>query len=872
MIVIGDTVSHYRITGKLGAGGMGVVYRARDLRLERDVALKFPSRDLLSSRATIDRFEQEARSAAAINHPNICTIYEVGEHENTPYISMELLEGETLRERLQSGVQPLNRVLDWGIQIADALEAAHRRGIMHRDLKPANLFLTSSGSIKILDFGLAKLRPVADAAAAGVTQTMGSPFMTDPQHAPGTPAYMSPEQARAEDLDARTDLFSFGIVLYEMASGRVPFDGKNTASILGSILADTPPVASKFRPALPEELDRIIAKALEKDRDVRYQSAADIRADLKRLRRDTESRENVSLPRVRPKSKHSFRYGTMAAVIIVTAAVAAMLWFQIHNRPAPYFEHAELTQLTSTGEVSFAAISPDGKYVAYSTGHGKSSLRLRQVATGTDIQIAAPADIFYGGITFSPDNSYIYYVRGRIGTTNIDLFSVPVLGGEPRFLTANVWSPVSFSADGAKVAFLTRGDKLAVANADGTNKHLINGLSSGEQIVHWSPPSWSPDGKFIAVAVTRGLYAHVGVIPAAGGSERIVGRTDWWKLATPMWVRNGRNLVFVGTLGPTLPQVWEMTYPEGRARQVTNDLARYRKVVPTADANSVSAVRISTASSIWISATSKTSAQTVSTPRQITTGSGQAGSGGLTWLENGRLVYSLETGKDRSIRTTPVDGSNANEVSYREAASAGIDNCGGKFLVFASYDDPRPRLWRMDLDGRNKAALAADAILPACSPDGKSIFYTSTAHAENGDGVWKVSANGGAAAPAAEPGKRARVSPDGQLLAYDVQEAVNQLIIAPMAGGGPRRVLQLGGISTYLFRWAPGGRWIDYVKVDDDDFTIWRVPVDGGSPVKLVGFDSGVIWDFAWSRDGKQLAIAQGPRSEDAVLIRNAAE
>src|SRR5579885_66074 len=349
-IVVGRSVSHYRITGELGAGGMGLVYRAKDLRLEREVALKFPSPRLLNSRQTIDRFEREARAAAAINHPNICTVYEVGEHENTPYLSMELLHGETLRAKLHGTPQPIDRLLDWAIQIADALDAAHRRGIVHGDLKPSNIFVTESGSIKILDFGLAKvLRAAAGADSETVTQTLdGSAESIGSNHVAGTPAYMSPEQARGEDLDARTDLFSFGIILYELATGKSPFEGKSTASTLAAVLSHTPDVPTKLQKNLPRQLDQIVGKALDKDRDTRYQSAADIRADLKRLLRDASSSQSVPPLVASPKPKRRVRFGMLAAGVLAILSIAVAIWFRTHSNGAGYIEHAETTQLTTT--------------------------------------------------------------------------------------------------------------------------------------------------------------------------------------------------------------------------------------------------------------------------------------------------------------------------------------------------------------------------------------------------------------------------------------------------------------------------------------------------------------------------------------------
>jgi serine/threonine protein kinase len=366
--VTGKTVSHYRMGEKLGGGGMGVVYRAEDLTLGREVALKFLPDAVTSDALAIERFKQEARAAAAINHPNICTVYEIGEHEGSPYIAMELLEGETLKHKIQGKALPFDTVLDWAIQITDGLDAAHARGIVHRDLKPANLFITKRGHAKILDFGVAKLRWAGVSARMGSSQSTVTALQTDPGHTMGTPAYMSPEQGRGVQPDTRSDLFSLGVVLYEMATAKLPFNGTTTAMVMASIIRDVPDSPLKLNPELPLEFGRIIGKSLEKDPDVRYQSAADLRADLKRLRRDTESGKSVVTPAsVNAPLQHRTRWLRLAAVA-AAIGLAGGVYIWLRTRPTHYFEHPEMTQLTTTGAVTACSISPDGKY-DYKLGH-----------------------------------------------------------------------------------------------------------------------------------------------------------------------------------------------------------------------------------------------------------------------------------------------------------------------------------------------------------------------------------------------------------------------------------------------------------------------------------------------------------------------
>jgi serine/threonine protein kinase len=905
--MVGQTISHYRIVEKLGGGGMGVVYKAEDTTLGRLVALKFLPPQVAQDKQAYERFLREARAAAALNHPNICTVHEIGESDGQTFIVMELLEGQTLKYLLQSGPLKLDMLLDLSTQIAGALDAAHAKGIIHRDIKPANIFVTNRGQAKILDFGLAKLT-----ARAGLVPAQGRPqgaplqdtptasieleHLTSPGVAMGTVAYMSPEQARGEELDARTDLFSFGVVLYEMATGRQPFTGKTSAMIFTAILTQAPTSPVRLNPELPDELERIINKALEKDRDLRYQSASELRADLKRLKRDTSSGRQtavsgptpaglgtVSEPPAGPPSaaaillseakRHKFTLGLLIAGMALLLGGLGLSIYKLSVRESELnLQNMRIVRVTESGKATDVAVSPDGQYVVYALREGgKQSLNVRQVATGSDVQILPPDVVNFRGLTYSPDGNYIYFVHTDKSNPNwACLWQMPALGGTPRQLVRDIDSPIAFSPDGRQFAFArgvagTGEIRVVLAGVDGSGERILASLPAA----FWNGPDWSPDGKKVAVTTTEVSYARgvISTISVSDGTVREIYSTPQ-PLGQARWLADGSGLL-VGVYDPSQGwrgQLWHISYPGGEARRFTNDLTDYQPSLDmTRDRKTLATIESTTTADLWVAP-----AGDAARAHQITTGA--RANRGLSWLTSRAIVYGDANGDMFSVQE---DGGNRTLLTPGEHNNFSPAACpDGRFIVFDAFRNEKVNVWRMDADGSNPVQLTneAGAFGPECSPDGKWLLY---AHIDDLT-AWQVPIQGGpppqVVAQKLADGRTPQISPDGKLLVYLAMAATMSsprvLTVVPFGGGSPVYRFDVPP-GAYEIRWAPDGQAVDYRLTRGGATNVWRQALAGGPPKQITNFQSDRVFSFAWSRDGKELALARGATSSDVILISN---
>lgn len=926
-MLAGETFGRYEIRSKIGEGGMGEVYSALDLELDRNVAIKLLPHEFTEDEERRSRFRQEARVVSSLNHPNVITIYEIGENDFGHFLATEYVEGRTLREIIKRESLTLQRILKIIEQAANALVAAHHERIVHRDVKPENIMVRRDGIVKVLDFGLAK----------PVTGFKNGDDSADNKTIPGTvmgsARYMSPEQARGLEVDERTDIWSLGVVLYELLVGKAPFDGPTTADTLGAVIYQEPEPIGNLLPNAPVELQRIIRKALQKDRDERYQDVKDFALDVKELLYDIEhsnsgnrTNHTISNPEftenptiihhtvsgnhptdktaaavsassysASPKARSrfvSYALPILAAVLVLFGGLAFYSW-KTSTAPlaATAFIRPQISRINTDGRVALPAISPDGKYVAYVAGDfGSRTLVVRQIATDSLVTVVQPTNLNLLSITFSPTGDYIYYCQTSADFSINTLYQVPTLGGTPKKLIEDVDSAVTFSPDGKQFAFVRHrsepnDDLIFIVNTETLAMEPLISNKDTDYDFFANRLAWSPDGKTIITGAGKrqsGFISKTDVAEILISEKKVrpLNRREFFFIANVVWFADGSGFLFSGREAENGPnQIWRSSYPGGEIEQITNDFNDYLDVSVSTDGRNIVTIKGDTVSSVWrFSPVTKANVQLMSESRNL------EGMYGIVPRRDGKLIYTRNEGKEADLWIADGDGKNPRALLAEPGYSvAPITTPDGRHVVFNLQKDKSSSIWRTDADGKGAVRLTEENpdnvdFNPQVTPDGKYVVFQRKTGKDERFSFMKVPVAGGPIEPLYSSENwsvfQPRISPDGKHIAYstyDVKSFQKKLMVAAFEDGVFGRIereIEYNLINQ--FTWSPDSKALTVSTNRGGSMNIWRQPVDGSAATQITDFKSGKILSFAWTPDGKELIISRGNTNNDLILIRDA--
>jgi eukaryotic-like serine/threonine-protein kinase len=866
----------YEMVAVVGAGSMGEVYRARDPRLGRDVAIKVLPPDVAADEDRVRRFEIEARAAGLLNHPNILAIYDVGTDDGRPYVVTELLEGESLRDRLRAGPLPVRKALDFAAQMARGLAAAHAKGIAHRDLKPENVFVTREGRIKILDFGLAKLTeppdPLRTTAPTGLVGTAPGVVL-------GTVGYMAPEQVRGQAADGRADIFSLGVVLHEMLSGQRAFGGDSAPEVMTAILREEPPPLTE-RVAVPAALDRLVQHCLEKNPDERFQSAQDLVFNLEALVAPSDTTVSPLTRIDRPWRRHAS--AAALALVALTAAFAAGRL----TMPAPAEPRLQVQRLTDlVGLEEAPAISPDGRAVAFSAQvDGSRQIFVRLIAGGAPLQVTSGAGEHLLP-RWSPDSTAIlYYTHPPAGQGTGALAEVSALGGPSRRIVASLGGG-DISHDGRRVAFFRatgEGVELVVAARDGSGIRAVARFERGAYFLH---PRWSPDDRFISFQQGYIFDHDIFVVSSAGGEPRQVTRENTM-LSGYTWREDGSGLVFSSARDTTvfyLPtfNLWEVDLDGSALRRVTASETSYLE--PDIRAGRLVASRMRMQFDLWRYPVDHDPADNVRHALQVTrqTGHVQTPSAGP---DDREVVYLSDSGGHGNLWVVTLETGAIRQITFETdpAVRVGVpvwSPDGSRIAFFTNRDtEAQGGNWTVSPDGSNLRQLARTGGWAAWSADGRRLYYADLVMGE----IWKMPAEGGdPVLVRTDSATRPALSPDGGTLYYTIElpavsGGADYEIRAAEPEDGPSRVLARIP-ATRIPGWqlvhpviSPDGRWLSLPLTDGVTTNIWLLSTETGDLQPVTDFGDRATFiarRLSWSTDGRYIFAAVGEGDADIVLI-----